>query len=234
MIVILALDGLEYDYVKEFNCKNLMQISYGKTNISEFSEPRTVVIWSSFLVGKNLEKRILTLGKKNLWNFKLKPEETFLSRFKKWKAIDVPGFTYKTENHRKERELLKGYFEGKNKIEDYDKIVFDHHGENKKEFFDALEKEYEIVLGYFNLADAIGHLSFGIKSKMKLIYEELNEIAKKVGRTADTLLIISDHGMKAVGRFGDHSDHGFWSLSFTSELKTPNIIKFRKIIESLT
>ena len=59
MMVILGLDGLEYEYVKEFNCKNLMQEKFGKTDISMFSEPRTIVIWSSFLAGKNLEKEIL-------------------------------------------------------------------------------------------------------------------------------------------------------------------------------
>ncbi len=53
MIVILGIDGLEYEYVKKFNVKNLMQESFGKTNISEFSEPRTMVLWSSFLTGKN-------------------------------------------------------------------------------------------------------------------------------------------------------------------------------------
>ena len=232
MIVILALDGLEYNYVKEFNCKNLMQINYGKTDISEFTEPRTVVIWSSFLAGKNLEKRILALGKKNLWKFKLKPEETFLIKFKRWKVIDLPGLTYKVKNHQKERELLKLFFEQKIEVDDYDRVIFDHHRENKKEFFTALKSKYEILIGYFALADAIGHLSFGIKSKMKLIYEELDDIAKKVKKITNTLLIISDHGMKAIGRYGDHSGYGFFSLNKNIKLKNPKVTELRKVIES--
>jgi len=234
LIVILGLDGLEYEYVKEFNCKHLMQASYGKTDISEFAEPRTIVIWSSFLAGKNLEKRILALGKKNLWNFKLKPEETFFSKFKSWEAIDVPGLTYKAKNHEKERKALKDFFEGKISVEKYDEIAFKNHKENKKEFFKALKKDREIVMGYFALADVIGHLSFGIKEKMKIIYEELDEIARKVRESSNTVLIISDHGMKAVGRFGDHSNYGFWSFSrkITSKGKV-KLTKFRNIIERL-
>ncbi|MCD6371167.1 MAG: alkaline phosphatase family protein [Candidatus Aenigmarchaeota archaeon] len=233
MIVILAYDGLEYEYVKEFGMKNLMQESFGKTDISEFSEPRTVVIWSSFLAGKNLEKRVLSLGK-DFWKFKLKPQETFFSKFKKWKAIDVPGFTYKFENHKKEKELLKAFFDGRASVREYDKIAFENHKENKEEFFEELDKGYEIIMGYFALADVIGHLSFGIKTKMKIVYKELDKIAEEVKMRLDKdskLLIISDHGMKAVGRFGDHNNYGFWSLNFSFELENPKITEFRKIVE---
>jgi hypothetical protein len=48
MIVVLAIDALEYEKVLEYRCMNLMQTHFGKTDISEFSEPRTIVLWSSF------------------------------------------------------------------------------------------------------------------------------------------------------------------------------------------
>lgn len=230
-MIILGLDGLEYNYVKEFNCRNLMQENFGKTNISEFSEPRTVVIWSSFLAGKNLEKKILAKG---LWDFKLKPEQTFLINFKKWKVIDMPGFNYYKGRHEKERALLKGYFDKKNSIEDYDKVAFENHNKNKEEFFESLKQGYDLLMGYFNLADVIGHLSFGIKAKMKIVYKELDEIAKKVRYREDKILIISDHGMKAVGRFGDHSGHGFWSTNFDVNLIEPKITMFKEIIKRIT
>ncbi len=232
MIVILGLDGLEYNYVIEFNCKNLMQENFGKTDISEFSEPRTIVIWSAFLTGKNLEKEILKLGK-NLWKFKLKPEQTFFRFFEKWKAIDVPALTYKLEKHERERKALKDYFDGKVKVKDYDKIVFEIHKENKKEFFEALEKDFDIVMGYFDLADAIGHLSFGIKPKMKLIYKELDRIAEKVRKIAEKVLIVSDHGMKAIGRYGDHSNYGFWSSNFLPFRKGYHILAFFSLIQKM-
>jgi hypothetical protein len=231
-LIILGLDGLEYEYVKDFNCKNLMQENFGKTDISEFTEPRTVVIWSSFLAGKNLEKGILALGK-DFWKFKLKPEETFFAKFRKWEAIDVPGFTYKFKKHDKEKQLLKKYFENEDIVEEYDKVAFKNHRENKKEFFEILEKDFDIVMGYFALADVIGHLSFGIKSKMKIIYKELDDIVKRVRNLDEKILIVSDHGMKAIGRFGDHNNYGFWSSNFEIQLKKPKITEFRKIIEKL-
>jgi len=244
MIVILGYDGLEYNYVREFECKNLMQTSFGKTNISEFSEPRTVVLWSSFLAGRNTEREVLkNCGRfgesrewaKDLWNFRLNPEETLFSRFKKWKAIDVPGFNLYSERHAAERKALKDFFDGKITVEEYDEIAMENHRHNKEEFFDALDNDYEIIMGYFGLADVIGHLSFGIKSKMKLIYKELDEIARRVRqKISGMVLIVSDHGMRAVGRFGDHSDYGFWSLNRCITLNTPRITEFRRLIESFS
>ena len=69
---------------------------------------------------------------------------------------------------------------------------------------------------------------------MKVIYKELDEIAGKVREKAERVLIISDHGMKAIGRFGDHSEYGFWSTNFEVNLDKPKITEFRKLIESFT
>lgn len=227
MIVILGLDGLEYEYVKSFDCKNLMQADYGKTDISEFSEARTVVLWSSFLAGSNLEKKILS--SKRLWDFRLKPEETFFTRFERWKAIDVPGFTFIHKNHKVEREALKKYFSKEISIEEYDKIAFKNYNQNKKEFLHALNENYEIVMAYFGLADVIGHLSFGLEQKMKIVYKELDELSKLANKKSKMLLILSDHGMIKVGRFGDHSKYGFWSFSKKIDLQQPRLTELAKL-----
>jgi hypothetical protein len=230
MNVILGIDGLEYDYVEKFGLKNLIQKSHGKTDISDYEEPRTIVIWSSFLSGENREKEILALGKKKMWDFKLKPEDTFFNPYASWKAIDVPGFTFIRENHSRERELLKGYFNKKNTIEDYDNHVFKTHRKIKEEFLADLDSDHDILMGYFNLADVVGHLSFGVEPKMKAIYMEFDDLAKTVAAKADKLLVISDHGMQAVGRYGDHSRHGFWSLNYIADLEEPKITDFHDII----
>lgn len=233
MIVILGIDGLEHSYVERFGCKNLMQESYGRTDLSEFEQPRTVVIWSSFLAGKNLEKRIL--AGRDLWGFRLRPEETFFSHFKTHKAIDVPGYNHDAEQHGKERRALKAFFDRKMSLEEYDRMALEWHRKVKEEFFKALAGDYEIVMAYFNAADIIGHLSFGVEPKMRLIYQEFDDIADKTSKTVDgKLLIISDHGMKAVGRFGDHSEHGFWSLNMDWPAGTPKPTEFRAIIESFS
>jgi hypothetical protein len=228
-MIILGLDALDKDMVERFKCKNLMQLEYGETDISEFKLERTVVLWASFLTGKNMEKEISV---KDQWNFKLKKSETFFNHFDSFKAIDVPAFSHKEKIHEKERKLMKGYFEDKNSIEDYDDVVWQIHKENKKEFLNSLGK-VEVIMGYFNLADSIGHISFGNHKKMKIVYEELDSITKEIRDSDDFILIISDHGMKAVGMFGDHTRYGFYSCNQRLNLKKPKITEFIKLIIGL-
>jgi predicted AlkP superfamily pyrophosphatase or phosphodiesterase len=224
-MIILALDALDLQQVKKYNCKHLMQKEYGKTDLSDFTQPRTVVLWSSFLTGKNTEPQIPL---KTQWEFKVKPEQTFLKYFKTYKTIDVPAFSHKP-SHVKERELLKGFFEETATVEEFDEIVWKIHEENKKEFFEAVGK-FDLLMGYFNLADSIGHLSFGITEKMAKVYQELEQLAKKIKDADDSILIISDHGMKAVGRFGDHNRNGFYSFNHKVGLNMPEVTSFYDLI----
>ena len=99
MIVVLAIDALEYDLVEKFQCRNLMQKFYGKTDISEFSEPRTMVLWSSFMTGMNMEQEILALGDKGMWNARIENERTFFSTFVNPAIIDLPGIIMKSSQH---------------------------------------------------------------------------------------------------------------------------------------
>ena len=212
MIVILGLDGLDYDSVVNYDCRNLMQASYGQTDLSAYAELKTVVLWSSFLAQRNIESEVARDS--TIWSWKLPVERTFFSDFKAWKAMDVPGFTYDESMHQKEKDKLKDYFDKKCPIEDYDRIVFEHHKKNKDIFLNNLTEKCDIQMGYFALSDAIGHLSFGIKSKMRIVYEELDALAGEAAKFhTEGMLILSDHGMKSVGRFGDHSPNGFWSFS---------------------
>ena len=224
-MIILALDALDLEQVKKFNCKHLLQKEYGKTDLSDFKQPRTVVLWSSFLTGKNMEPQIPI---KTQWEFKVKPEQTFLKYFKTYKTIDVPAFSHKP-SHVNERELLKGYFEEKVTVEEFDELVWKIHEENKKEFFEALGK-FDLLMGYFNLADSIGHLSFGISEKMAKVYQELEQLAEKIKDADDSVLIISDHGMKAIGRYGDHNRNGFYSFNHKIGLNLPKITSFHDLI----
>jgi len=229
-MIILALDALDLKQIQKFNCKNLMQKEYGQTSISDFNQERTVVLWASFLTGKNMEAEIPL---KTQWEFKVPSEQTFLNFFKTYKTIDVPAFSYKQQNHAEERKLLKGYFEDKATIEEYDAVVWKNHEENKKEFFSAVGK-FDLVMGYFNLADSIGHLSFGITEKMAEVYLELDKLAEEVKDVDNFVLVISDHGMKAVGRYGDHSRNGFYSFNHKLGLNIPKIVSFYNLIGRLT
>lgn len=235
MIVVLAIDALEYDLVKKFHCRNLMQKFYGKTDISEFSEPRTMVLWSSFMTGMNIEHEILSLGDNGMWNARVENKRTFFSNFVNPAVFDLPGYNYETLHHEEERKLLKKFFDAKHDSEkesvrqSYNRLAFDHHKKIKNNFTKALKESHDLVLGYFSIADVIGHLNFGNAFLMKMIYRDLDEIA---GGIDSPFLVLSDHGMKPIGFFGDHSSYGFWS-SGEYDLGEPKITDFKKIILDL-
>jgi len=229
-MIILGLDALDFSMIERCRCRNLMQTECGQTSLSGFQLERTVVLWASFLTGKNMESAIPV---KTQWEFKLKPEETFFPVFKTYEAIDVPAFSLKEKQHAEERRLLKAYFDGEGTVEEYDAVVWKNHEENKKVFLDALGR-FDMVMAYFDLADAIGHLSFGIPEKMDKVYKELEETAQEVKSSSNELvLVISDHGMKPVGRYGDHSRNGFYSANRKLGLNLPRITDFRQIIEGV-
>jgi hypothetical protein len=228
-MIILALDALDLKQVQKFNSRNLMQREYGQTDLSDFEKLRTVVLWTSFLTGKNMEKEIPL---KTQWEFKLAPQQTFAVSFKTYNTIDVPAFSFKQQNHAEARKLLKGYFEDEATLKEYDAVVWRNHKENKEEFFNAVGN-FDLVMGYFDLADAIGHLSFGVTQKMAEVYQELDKMAGKVKDTDDCILIISDHGMKAVGRYGDHSRNGFYSFNQEVRMNMPKITGFYDLIRRI-
>ncbi|HHQ44939.1 MAG TPA: hypothetical protein ENN13_02250 [Candidatus Altiarchaeales archaeon] len=236
-MIILGYDGLEITKVDAWNLENIKQRAYGKTDISMLEEPRTVVIWSSFLTGRNTEAEVKAKSpslKESLWTFKLQESDTFLSDFGKTKAIDVPSLTY-MDDHRLERDAMAGIFDKTATIEDYDRIAFENHRKVKEEFMAALEEDWDLLFGYFGVADVVGHMSFGIDLKMKLIYKQLDDIAKTVVKKKpdEPILIISDHGMYAEGRFGDHTRYGFWSLNRQVDWNEPKIYSFRNMIKTV-
>jgi hypothetical protein len=234
MKVVFAIDALEYDLVERFRCRHLMQDFYGKTNISEFSEPRTMVLWSSFMTGKNLEAEILAKGNKEMWNTRIDHTGTFFSRFTNPCVIDLPGYSYDLTEHERERTMLKQFFdahtaEEKERIKkEYNEKAFEFHRKVKGEFLTALGGEHGLVLGYFSIADVIGHLNFGNVALMKMIYQDLDEIAEMI---KVPYIVLSDHGMEPIGMFGDHSKYGFWSSS-EKDLGNPKITDFFEMIVS--
>jgi hypothetical protein len=234
MKVVFAIDALEFDLVERFRCRHLLQNYYGKTDISEFSEPRTMVLWSSFMTGKNLEAEILAKGDKEMWNTHIDRSRTFLSYFTNPSVIDLPGYSYNLAEHERERSMLKQYFdaqtpEKKMEVQKvYNDRAFEFHRNTKTKFLEALRLDYDFVLGYFSIADVIGHLNFGNTALMKMIYRELDEIA---GMIPARYIVLSDHGMEPIGMFGDHSRYGFWS-SPDKDLGTPKITDFFKLLIS--
>lgn len=82
------------------------------------------------------------------------------------------------------------------------------------------------MLGYRSVADLIGPLNFDNTVLMRMIYLDLDEIARTV---KDEMNVLSDHGMVKLGIFGDHSGYGFWSTR-DRDLGTPKIKDFYRIL----
>ncbi|KXA93203.1 hypothetical protein AKJ65_06535, partial [candidate division MSBL1 archaeon SCGC-AAA259E19] len=157
MTVVFAVDALEYELVEDFDCANMKQADYGKTDISEFTEPRTMVLWSSFMTGENKEDEILARGDEEMWNTEFSLEETFFSNFEDPKIIDLPGYSYDRSQHERERELLKKFFEEaegedekKEVRKEYNRHGLEHHRRIKEEFLESLEEGHDFLLGYFS------------------------------------------------------------------------------------
>ena len=93
-------------------------------------------MWSSFLTGQNKEKEATALGDKEMWNFKVNTEDTFLNNINA-KVIDLPTYNYETKHHEKERKLMKDFFEDKGDSEkikkEYNVMAFEHHKKIKEE-----------------------------------------------------------------------------------------------------
>jgi len=239
MIIVFAIDALEYNKVEEFNCNKLKQDHYGKTNITEFSQPRTMVLWSSFMNGENKEKDVLGEGNQEMWNKRWDVKDTVFSEFEKPVVLDLPGFSYDLEAHEKSRELLKSFFtiddkEKKEEIrKEYNQDAFAHHKKIKEEFLKVLKEDHDFVLGYFSVIDVIGHLNFGNTTLMKMLYKEMQEIMDEIKKIPDAkVIVLSDHGMESVGMFGDHSNYGFWSTNF-EDLGNPKITEMADVIRRL-
>ena len=228
-MIILALDALDIYPVRRYDCKALQQLRYGQVNVSEYKILRTVALWASFLTGDKIDEEI-PFDKETQWLFQLLPAQTFLNLFNTYQAIDVPSFSFKQHNHAMERQLMREAFADEVSIEDFDTTVWRHHDENKRELFQSLGR-FDLVMGYFDLVDAVGHLSYGVSRKMKEVYRELDSIAKEVRSSFDdVILIASDHGMRSVGRYGEHYGYGFFSTNYRSQMHLPRITDFRKEI----
>lgn len=232
-MIILALDALDVHPVRRYNCKSLQQLRYGQVDVSEYKILRTVALWASFLTGDKIDEEV-PFDKEVQWLFQLTPEQTFLHLFNTYQTIDVPSFSFKQHNHAKERQFMREAFADEVSIDDFDTVVWRHHDENKKELFQSLG-HYDLVMGYFDLVDAVGHLSYGVSRKMKEVYCELDAIAKEVRSSFDdVVLIVSDHGMRSVGRYGEHYGYGFYSTNYRTQMHLPRITDFREEITRIT
>ena len=270
-IIVLGIDGLEYNLVKKWKLQNILQEKYCKTDLSDYTVKVTPPIWGSMLTGK-VDEEIMRIWEKSakivglksdvkqVWWAKLgikildlapdkirtKIENKFIENigenpceksanyindknlinifqfYKNPWTNGIPGFG-RFDNNPTKRKLFKIALEG-NK-EPFRKYVLDQYKKEKKELFNILEKkENDLVFWYTPLLDSLGHIYISESINLMNYYLEINELAGSIrSKYQDSkIYVISDHGMEAVkGRFGMHSDYGFFSSNTGETIEKP-------------
>lgn len=133
-------------------------------------------------------------------------------------------------------DLLKGYYDGKVTGEEVKKRVWSSFERRKRNLTETLDrdKKWDLLMFYEHGAtDLLGHIFRGNLTEMWEIYVQmdlfLKEVKEKIGDETFTL-VVSDHGMKPVGRYGVHSSYAFYSSNIPLNLNFPKITDFKDII----
>ena len=167
-----------------------------------------------------------------LWHTKddyaRKGVKTIFDYARKPVAISVPSYNQPVEDLwlMVKSDLVKSADE-KKLIARY---VWRIHYRRKKQLFEELTGDWDLLMVWFPLADALGHLFWFDEKLMKKIYNELEGIAGAVRAKLDDALILinSDHGMKE----GQHTRYAFYSSNVKLGLTRPRITSFFQIIVS--
>jgi len=128
-------------------------------------------------------------------------------------------------------------------VDAYADVVGQIHVDRIRDVAEVIDKYWQLLMCWFDIADLYGHLYIGRNDKfLEATYRVLDGLAedyqKIVGNSI--FLIISDHGMQPVVHkdiddsflFGEHTRTAFWSLNRKTDWKPKTIIDFfPKILE---
>ncbi|UCD96360.1 MAG: hypothetical protein JSV35_07715 [Candidatus Bathyarchaeota archaeon] len=259
-VFILALDGLEYQSVKNWKLKHLMQRKFGTfpTLINkDMRVPLSPQVWGSFITGREQKigswlvyNRLLEFlskqiplrwikGKRKLAS-KLQISHSYVGRSNIEgmplfdvipKSIAVEVPTYNL-NAPELLGLVKTKLdEGLNAFEN---ACMNRFEKTVNRIFESIEDDWDIFMAWITIADTLAHSFIRIEAKMKAIYQKLNLLAYNISRKIPEeawLLIVSDHGMQLMpDGTGQHTNYGFYSLNHETAWNPTGITDFYKFI----
>lgn len=122
-------------------------------------------------------------------------------------------------------------------VKAFEKVLWEVHRYRVNKFLKLLDKDWDLFMAWFDLADWIGHLYMG-KSNIKMIkaYMELNKLATEVSRRINDktlLIIVSDHGMASGKHGGEHSPKAYYSLNKDIKWKPEKITDYYHLIKEI-
>jgi len=256
MIMILGLDGLEYNFVEKWDLRNLKQLEYGKLKVpivEETGAPTSPPVWASFLTGKyvtnlKLERSIirtrvldilkflrrhanisLRLGSKvTSFKFPKLEEKTFLD-YTNSMEINAPFYSYDHETY----HVLQSWTLKSLSLEGAIDALRVVYSKRKKQTLRETEKlpNVDVVFAYMHFPDILQHFLFPRPSKLKELYFDLDyyvSILKEKLENSTLFIIISDHGFDLETEL--HSSHGFYSSNMELRPKPNDITNFYHII----
>jgi len=225
-------------------------------------KPHTPSAWVSFITGKSVEEHGIddwwTYGKLNrifnwlrwkppfIWikgkrkllrKIGLGPQihtkkdlkvRTIFDVVKPSIALNIPAYNEPLSYHIElEKALEKG-------LNEYERKIWEIHRRRVKALMENINKEWKLLMAWFDLADLLGHI-YMVKNPLRLLrgYLELNRLVGRVSKITgkDTfIIVVSDHGMKPAGSTGDHSKYGFYSFNMNVGYKPKRITDFYKLI----
>ncbi len=227
-IIILAMDGLEYELVVSWKLRNLMQTKFGEHlsyKSPRFNKVHTPSLWASFITGKSLEEH----GIDEWWSWnsffdwiRKKPPLIWIKNKRKiLEKLGVkpkPALKNKADRPETIFDVIKPSIgidvptwsldtEARDwigkalsiSVEEFIKRAWFHHEEKKAKLMEALDQNYRLIMCWFDLPDLIGHI--WRRLEMLKCYLEMDHLVSEVKsrlNREDLLLIVSDHGMKQM------------------------------------
>lgn len=153
-------------------------------------------------------------------------------------VLNVPSYNIEPVDSKLQRLLGACFEEGnrwKERVHFKDAVwrVFEERRKKAIQMIREKGSECDLFMFYWHTADLIGHLKRGDLMEMLYTYARLDRLVRDLKNAAGEetfCLVVSDHGMKSVGRYGDHTNYGFYSCNFELELGNPLITDFMGII----
>ena len=256
MIMILGLDGLEYNFVEKWNLTDLKQKEYGKIKVpisKETGAPASPPVWASFLTGKyvtnlTLERSIfrtrvldvlkflrkhvdvsLRLGSKfTAFKFPKLKEKTFLDHTNSVE-INAPFYSYDHETY----HVLQNWTLETISLEGTINALRALYLERKKQILNEIEKmkDVDVVFAYMHFPDILQHFLFPRPARLRKLYLDLNSYVstlKEKLEESTLFIIVSDHGFDLQTQL--HSTHGFYSSNTKLDPKPNDITNFYHMI----
>jgi hypothetical protein len=253
-VFILGLDGLEYFFVEEFDCKNLKQLNYSQIDVpvnSKKGVPLTPQVWASFLLGEWMDDFEFS----NYSRFKESAVKIlkFLRRFipislglghkiNVTKGVtDFPELKGETFLDRTDSATINApFYDFENIIWELSmqfgndelslrqliELCYEHYFDMKDKILSEVsELNNEIVFAYMLFPDYIQHLEHLHPERIKKHYLDLDRFVGELKKRIDGgLMIVSDHGFDFKTQ--NHSFKGFYSTDTELDFKPEKITDF--------